>query len=184
MLPSRSTKPVIKSLAFLDRFLALWIVLAMAVGIILGYFVPNTRVVLESVKFVDVSLPLGESCTAETITHHPNVLIHFKSSLAIALIVMMWPILCRISPSALIQLFSGRKIWYHLAFSLVVNWVFAPLLMLALSWAFLPDQPALREGLILVGLARCIAMVLIWTDIADGDADCTSLTSLYLHPKY
>ncbi|KAL8290541.1 hypothetical protein RQP46_002799 [Phenoliferia psychrophenolica] len=140
--------PKIKSLALLDKLLALWIVLAMGIGIILGYFVPNTAVVLEKVKFVDVSLPL-----------------------AIALIVMMWPILCRVSPSALLRLFSDRSIWYHLLFSLIVNWIVAPLLMLGLAWAFLPDRPELREGLILVGIARCIAMVLVWTDIADGDAD-------------
>ena len=104
----------------------------------------------------------------------------------------MWPILCRVSPSALLRLFSGREIWYHLLFSLVVNWILAPLLMLGLAWAFLPDKEGLREGLILVGIARCIAMVkspsrwrkwapahlpiyykvLVWTDIADGDADC------------
>lgn len=72
---------------------------------------------------------------------------------------MMWPILCRVSPTALLKLFSGRQVWQHLAFSLFVNWVFAPLLMFALSWAFLPDKAELREGLILVGLARCIAMV-------------------------
>lgn len=71
----------------------------------------------------------------------------------------MWPILCRVSPSALLRLFSGRKIWYHLLFSLVVNWILAPLLMLGLAWAFLPDKEGLREGLILVGIARCIAMV-------------------------
>ena len=72
---------------------------------------------------------------------------------------MMWPILCRVSPTALGRLFTGRKIWYHLAFSLFVNWIFAPLLMVGLSWAFLPDKQELREGLILVGIARCIAMV-------------------------
>lgn len=90
---------------------------------------------------------------------------------------MMWPILCRVSPTALVRLFSERKIWYHLAFSLVVNWIVAPLLMLGLSWAFLPDKRELREGLILVGLARCIAMVMVWTDIAQGDSDCTSSPS-------
>lgn len=86
---------------------------------------------------------------------------------------MMWPILCRVSPTALVKLFSGRQIWYHLLFSLIVNWIVAPLIMLALAWAFLPDKVELREGLILVGLARCIAMVLVWTDIAGGDSDCS-----------
>lgn len=87
-------------------------------------------------------------------------MIHFiLFSIAVALILMMWPILCRVSPSALYRLFTGRQIWYHLAFSLAVNWIIAPLVMLALSWAFLPDKRELREGLILVGIARCIAMV-------------------------
>lgn len=72
---------------------------------------------------------------------------------------MMWPILCRVSPTALARLFQDRRIWYHLAFSLVVNWIIAPLVMLALAWAFLPDRAELRTGLILVGIARCIAMV-------------------------
>ncbi|KAK4702139.1 arsenite transporter, partial [Phenoliferia sp. Uapishka_3] len=169
--PTCSRKvPKIKALAWLDKLLALWIILAMGIGIILGYFVPNTSVVLEKVKFVDVSLPLGSSLFLFTI-RMIKLIIDFMKYTAIALIVMMWPILCRVSPSALLRLFSGAKIWYHLLFSLVVNWVFAPLLMLALSWAFLPDKEGLREGLILVGIARCIAMVLVWTDIADGDAD-------------
>ncbi|ORY77268.1 sodium bile acid symporter family-domain-containing protein [Leucosporidium creatinivorum] len=145
--PSTTDVPTIKRLKLLDQLLALWIFLAMAIGIILGNFT-DADIVLEKVKFVEVSLPL-----------------------AIALIVMMWPILCRVSPTALFKLFSGRQVWYHLAFSLFVNWVFAPLLMVGLAWAFLPDRVELREGLILVGLARCIAMVLVWTDIAGGDGD-------------
>ncbi|TKA51636.1 hypothetical protein B0A53_05513 [Rhodotorula sp. CCFEE 5036] len=128
----------------------------MAVGIILGEFVPSTSVVLEKVKFVDVSLPL-----------------------AIALIVMMWPILCRVSPTALVPLLRKRQLWQHLAFSVVINWILSPLLMLGLAWAFLPDRPELREGLVVVGVARCIAMVLVWTDIADGDVDyCAVLVAV------
>ncbi|BGP18036.1 hypothetical protein JCM10213_008429 [Rhodosporidiobolus nylandii] len=137
----------LKPLKLLDQLLALWIFLAMAVGIIIGQF-SSASEVLERVKFVDVSLPL-----------------------AIALIVMMWPILCRVSPTSLFKLFSQRQLWLHLAFSIFVNWIVAPLIMLALVWAFLPDKKDLREGLILVGLARCIAMVLVWTDIAGGDLD-------------
>ncbi|KAM0746971.1 arsenical-resistance protein ACR3 [Meredithblackwellia eburnea MCA 4105] len=140
--------PGLKALGFLDKLLALWIILGMGLGIILGYFVPNTSEVLESVKFVDVSLPL-----------------------ALALILMMWPILCRVSPSALLRLFSDSKIWQQLLFSFIVNWILAPLFMLGLAWAFLPDKEELRHGLILVGIARCIAMVLVWTDIAHGDSD-------------
>lgn len=142
-----------KRLAILDRFLALWIILSMGVGIILGYFVPNISVVLESVKFVDVSLPLGKQTPSLAFVSKLELTIFFIP--AIALILMMWPILCRVSPSALLRLFAGREIWYHLLFSLVVNWIFAPLIMLGLSWAFLPDKQGLREGLILVGIARC-----------------------------
>ncbi|KWU43495.1 arsenical-resistance protein [Rhodotorula sp. JG-1b] len=149
-------KPALKRLAWLDKLLAVWIFLAMAVGIILGEFVPSTSVVLEKVKFVDVSLPL-----------------------AIALIVMMWPILCRVSPTALVPLLRKRQLWQHLAFSVVINWIVSPLFMLGLAWAFLPDRPELREGLIVVGVARCIAMVLVWTDIADGDVDyCAVLVAV------
>lgn len=92
----------------------------------------------------------------------------------VGLLVMMWPILCRISFSSLRLVFRDRRIWHHLAFvrflssaqdtadveqSVIVNWIIAPLVMLALAWAFLPDREDLRQGLILVGLARCIAMV-------------------------
>ena len=136
-------------------------------GLIIGNF-SNAAPVLESVKFVDVSVPL-----------------------AVALIVMMVPILARVSPEALFALFRQKGLWKHILFSFVANWIILPLFMFALAWAFLPDKGEsshyfrlkpladsfrfaedLREGLILVGIARCIAMVLVWTDIADGDLDC------------
>lgn len=149
-----------KRLAWLDKLLAVWIILAMAVGIILGEFVPQTSVVLEKVKFVDVSLPLGAGSPFHFDQSLPPVLIRFMSlPAAIALIVMMWPILCRVSPLALVPLFRRRQLWQHLAFSIFVNWIVSPFLMLGLAWAFLPDKPELREGLIVVGVARCIAMV-------------------------
>ncbi|GAA5919133.1 hypothetical protein JCM1841_005645 [Sporobolomyces salmonicolor] len=148
----KSAPPTLKRLQFLDQFLALWIILAMAVGIIIGNF-SSAEEVLERVQFVNVSLPL-----------------------AIALIVMMWPILCRVSPASLASLFRQRGLWKHLLASFVVNWIIAPMFMFALAWAFLPDKQDLREGLILVGLARCIAMVLVWTDIAGGDLDFCALT--------
>ena len=150
--------PAIKSLSWLDKLLALWIVLAMGVGIILGYFVPSTQQVIERVQLVDVSLPLG-----------PSLVI--TKWLKAVLFIGMCPTYSRRPhrhdvahplprlPSALLRLFSGRKIWYHLLFSFVVNWTIAPLLMLGLASAFLPDKEGLREGLILVGIARCIAMV-------------------------
>ncbi|OJJ49994.1 hypothetical protein ASPZODRAFT_109973 [Penicilliopsis zonata CBS 506.65] len=144
------------NLGILDRFLALWIFLAMAVGIILGNFVPGTGPALQRGTFVGVSVPI-----------------------AVGLLVMMYPILCKVRYEALHHVFRSRQIWIQIAFSIFLNWIIAPFLMLALAWAFLPDEPELRQGLILVGLARCIAMVLIWTGLAGGDADyCAILVAL------
>ncbi|KAM5351126.1 hypothetical protein ACJ41O_003849 [Fusarium nematophilum] len=158
--PSPPRKPVnssaFKSLGWLDRFLALWILLAMAVGIILGNFVPSTGPALERGKFVGVSVPI-----------------------AVGLLVMMYPILCKVRYESLHDIFSQRDIWKQILFSVFVNWIVAPFLMLGLAWAFLPDKPELRVGLILVGLARCIAMVLIWNGLAGGDAEyCAILVAI------
>ncbi|KAF4155476.1 hypothetical protein KXV55_008385 [Aspergillus fumigatus] len=145
-----------KNLGILDRFLALWIFLAMAIGIILGNFVPNTGPALQKGKFVGVSVPI-----------------------AIGLLVMMYPILCKVRYESLHHVFRTRQIWIQIAFSIFVNWIIAPFFMLALAWAFLPDEPELRQGLILVGLARCIAMVLIWTGLAGGDGEyCAILVAV------
>ncbi|KAA6414450.1 MAG: arsenical-resistance ACR3 [Lasallia pustulata] len=147
-VPRAQPAPPLKALSFLDRFLVLWILLAMAIGILLGHFVPSTGPSLQRGQFVGVSLPL-----------------------AIGLLVMMYPILCKVRFETLHLLLRERKLWIHLAMSFVLNWILAPLLMCGLAWAFLPDRPDLREGLIFVGIARCIAMVLIWTDLAGGDGD-------------
>ncbi|KAI2726479.1 hypothetical protein CBS147354_4194 [Penicillium roqueforti] len=145
-----------KGLGWLDRFLAVWIFLAMAIGIILGNFVESTGPALQKGKFVGVSVPI-----------------------AIGLLVMMYPILCKVRYESLHHVFRERGIWIQIAFSVFVNWIIAPFLMLALAWAFLPDEPELREGLILVGLARCIAMVLIWTGLAGGDSEyCAILVAV------
>lgn len=138
----------IKALSWLDTLLWLWILLAMILGVILGYFVPNISTVLEQSQFIGVSAPI-----------------------AVGLMVMMYPILCKVQYEKLYLLFQLRHIWTQLGFSFIINWIFAPLLMVGLAWAFLPDQRDLREGLILVGVARCIAMVLIWTGLAGGDND-------------
>lgn len=91
----------------------------------------------------------------------------------------MYPILCKIKFETLHHVFQKRDIWIQIGFSIVVNWLLAPFLMLGLSWAFLPDKSGLREGLILVGLARCIAMVLIWTGLAGGDSEyCAILVAI------
>ncbi|OQE24352.1 hypothetical protein PENSTE_c007G08137 [Penicillium steckii] len=145
-----------KNLGWLDRFLAVWIFLAMAIGIILGNFVENTGPALQKGKFVGVSIPI-----------------------AIGLLVMMYPILCKVRFECLHHVFRDRGVWIQIIFSIILNWIVAPFLMLALAWAFLPDEPELREGLILVGLARCIAMVLIWTSLAGGDGEyCAILVAI------
>ncbi|GAM41072.1 hypothetical protein TCE0_041r13914 [Talaromyces pinophilus] len=145
-----------KNLGLLDRFLAVWIFLAMVIGILLGNFVPNTGPALQKGKFVGVSVPI-----------------------AVGLLVMMYPILCKVRYESLHHVFRTREIWRQIAFSIFINWIVAPFFMLALAWAFLPDQEELREGLILVGLARCIAMVLIWTGLAGGDNEyCAILVAI------
>ncbi|RGP72486.1 arsenical-resistance [Fusarium sporotrichioides] len=145
-----------KGLSLLDRYLALWIFLAMAIGIILGNFVPETGPTLQKGKFVGVSVPI-----------------------AVGLLVMMYPILCKVRYESLHELFSHREMWKQICFSLFINWILAPFLMLALAWAFLPDKSELRTGLILVGLGRCIAMVLIWNGLAGGnDEYCAILVAI------
>ncbi|KAF2713546.1 arsenical-resistance protein ACR3 [Pleomassaria siparia CBS 279.74] len=140
--------PPLKGLSFLDRFLVIWIILAMAVGIILGNLVSSVGPALQKGELVGVSIPI-----------------------AIGLLVMMYPILCKVRYETLHLLASHRALWIQILVSLVLNWIIAPLFMVALAWAFLPDRQDLREGLIFVGIARCIAMVLIWTDLAGGDGD-------------
>ncbi|KAJ4503535.1 arsenicals resistance [Exophiala dermatitidis] len=141
-------KSVYAGLGWLDRLLVLWILLAIIVGILLGNFVGGVGPALQKGKFVQVSVPI-----------------------AVGLLVMMYPILCKVKYETLHRIFAHRQIWIQLGFSVVANWIIAPLLMLGLAWAFLPDRPELRNGLIFVGLARCIAMVLIWTGLAGGDEE-------------
>ncbi|KAL1841479.1 hypothetical protein VTJ49DRAFT_7034 [Mycothermus thermophilus] len=145
-----------KSLGWLDRFLALWILLAMVLGVLLGNFVPDVGPALQKGKFADVSIPI-----------------------AVGLLVMMYPILCKVQYEILHRIFSHRGAWKQIGFSVFVNWIVAPLFMLALAWAFLPDKSELRVGLIIVGLGRCIAMVLIWTSLAGGDTEyCAILVAV------
>lgn len=140
--------PPFKGLSILDRFLVLWILLAMAIGIILANTVPSTGPALQRGTFVGVSIPI-----------------------AIGLLVMMYPILCKVRFETLHLLLRTKELWKQIAISFVLNWILAPLFMTGLAWAFLPDRRELRNGLIFVGVARCIAMVLIWTDLAQGDGD-------------
>jgi ACR3 family arsenite transporter len=140
---------VLERLSLLDRFLPVWILAAMALGLTLGRLVPGLDDALDSVKVDSVSLPI-----------------------AAGLLLMMYPVLAKVRYSRLGAVTGDRRM---LAASLVLNWVVGPALMFALAWTLLPDLPEYRTGLIVVGLARCIAMVLIWNDLAGGDGEAAVL---------
>ncbi|MDQ1294838.1 MAG: arsenite transporter [Actinomycetota bacterium] len=143
------TAPVMARLSRLDRFLPVWIGAAMAVGLLLGRAVPGLNTALEAVEVAGVSLPI-----------------------AIGLLVMMYPVLAKVRYDRLDTVTGDRRL---LVSSLVTNWVIGPALMFALAWIFLADHPAYRTGLIIVGLARCIAMVIIWNDLACGDREAAAV---------
>jgi ACR3 family arsenite transporter len=125
--------PVFKGLGWLDRFLAVWIFLAMAIGIILGNFVPSTGPALQKGEFVGVSVPISELYTKRVICH----LLTLRTS-AIGLLVMMYPILCKVQFETLHHVLRKRDIWVQIFFSVVMNWIVAPLLMvLMLLFLFL-----------------------------------------------
>lgn len=136
-------------LSTLDRFLPLWILGAMALGLLLGRFVPGIGPALDTLKIANVSLPI-----------------------ALGLLVMMYPVLAKVRYSQTGSVLQDKKLMIT---SLVLNWVAAPAFMFVLAWVFLPDLPEYRTGLIIVGLARCIAMVLIWNDLACGDREAAAV---------
>jgi ACR3 family arsenite transporter len=140
---------IVKKLSWLDRFLPVWILLAMAGGVALGRFFPGIGPVLDRVKVADVSLPI-----------------------ALGLLWMMYPVLAKVRYDSLGK-FSGQGKVFGL--SLTMNWLVGPVIMFALAWVFLPDLPHYRNGLILVGLARCIAMVLIWNMLARGNNELAAI---------
>jgi ACR3 family arsenite transporter len=151
--PSPTSGSLVKQLSLLDRFLPLWIFLAMAAGVILGAIWPGIKDVFNALSIGTVSFPI-----------------------AIGLLWMMYPVLAKVRYEELGKVATA---WKQFSVSLTLNWIIGPALMFVLVWTMLPDLPLYRTGLIIVGLARCIAMVLIWNMLAGGDAEyCAVLVAL------
>ncbi|RPA19894.1 ACR3 family arsenite efflux transporter [Gordonia sp. OPL2] len=140
---------VAAKLSVVDRFLPVWIGIAMVAGLVLGRAVPGLGEVVAAVEIDGISLPI-----------------------ALGLLIMMYPVLAKVRYDRLDSVTGDRRL---LAGSLLLNWIVGPALMFALAWALLPDLPEYRTGLIIVGLARCIAMVIIWNDLACGDREAAAV---------
>ena len=136
-------------ISFLDKYIPVWIILAMALGLILGRSIPGLAPFLGSMEVGGISLPI-----------------------ALGLLVMMYPPLAKVRYDKTREITSDKRL---MGVSLILNWIIGPALMFALAWIFLPDEPELRTGLIIVGLARCIAMVLVWSDMSCGDREATAV---------
>ncbi len=148
-MTSTDTQAVAARLSTLDRWLPAWILAAMLAGLALGRLVPGLDGALSALEIEGVSLPI-----------------------AVGLLVMMYPVLAKVRYDKLDTVTADHRM---LVASLVLNWLVGPALMFALAWTFLPDLPEYRTGLIIVGLARCIAMVIIWNDLACGDREAAAV---------
>jgi len=164
-------KELWQALSFMDQYLALWILLAMIAGILIGVYAESeVQRAFKGASWEGVSIPI-----------------------LIGLLLMMWPILTKVQYERLPKVFSTPNIWQQLALSILLNWVITPFVMLGLAWATLPEKKlsSERQGVILVGIARCIAMVLIWSGLAGGNADMcaiivcvNSVLQMVLFPPY
>ncbi|NYI72275.1 ACR3 family arsenite efflux transporter [Metallococcus carri] len=144
-----AASPATRRLSTLDRWLPAWIGLAMVAGLLLGRLVPGLSGLLSRMEVGGISVPI-----------------------ALGLLVMMYPVLAKVRYDRVAAVTGDRKL---LVSSLVLNWLVGPAVMFALAWVLLPDLPEYRTGLIIVGLARCIAMVVIWNDLACGDREATAV---------
>ncbi|GAA4397712.1 ACR3 family arsenite efflux transporter [Tsukamurella soli] len=147
--PTPEHPVVVGKLSTFDRFLPVWIGVAMASGLLLGRLIPCLNTALEKVQVDGISLPI-----------------------ALGLLIMMYPVLAKVRYDRLDTVIGDRRL---LIGSLILNWLVGPLLMFTLAWLLLPDLPEYRTGLIIVGLARCIAMVIIWNDLACGDREAAAV---------
>lgn len=143
------TRVASKRMSTLDKWLAVWIGLAMIVGLILGRFIPGLSELLTKLEIGGISVPI-----------------------ALGLLVMMYPVLAKVRYDKVAAVTGDKKL---LVSSLVLNWIVGPALMFTLAWIFLADLPEYRTGVIIVGLARCIAMIVIWNDLACGDGEATAV---------
>jgi ACR3 family arsenite transporter len=146
---AEAAQPALARLSTLDRFLPVWIIGAMVLGLGLGRLFPDLNDWLDAVKIGTVSLPI-----------------------ALGLLIMMYPVLAKVRYTQIGRIAADRRL---MVTSLVLNWLIGPALMFTLAWLLLPDLPEYRTGLIIIGLARCIAMVLIWNDLACGDREAAAV---------